>query len=502
MKEEISTSGEFVNEAGGARKVVARPDVLVVGAGPAGIGAAVSAARNGAKTMLVERYGFPGGAMTQAMVAPMFTFHDVNGRRIIGGIAQEYVERLKSMGASFGHVTDLTFDNASMTTFDPEAAKLAIIEMLQQAGVDMLFHTHFSDSVVGDGKIEALIMEGKSGRFAIAPRYVVDCTADADIAARAGAKFFKGRPGDGAMQPATLYFRIGGVDDAKLRAWMKANRELLKDSPTAAEIDSQKCIALLGLKDLICEAERSGEIDSQAAPRVLMYGLPRRGEFSVNTTRLQNVDGTDCFSLTRAEIALRKQVVQVFGFLRKNIGGLENSYIIDTGAQVGVRETRHIEGDYVLTEQDILKSRAFADGICCGAFAIDIHPPEGKAQIFTGSGRSVYEIPYRALLPKGLGNLIVAGRSISATHAAFGSVRVMATCMACGQGAGTAAALLCESGGNSRGVDIAELRRRLVRDGQYLLNAGIKDEVDESLKLVRQNGCGDRAAHYNPFANM
>ncbi len=479
--------------------VIAAPEVLVVGAGPAGLGAAIAAARGGAETMIVERYGFPGGALTQAMVAPMFTFHDIEGRQVIKGIAQEYVERLKAAGASFGHVTDLTFDNASMTTFDPEAAKLVIIQMLEEAGVKMLFHTNFSSSVVESGKVKAVILDGKSGRQAVLPKYVIDCTADADVAARSGAEFVKGRAEDGAMQPVSLYFRIGGADDAKLRGWMKANRGLLKDSPSDEEINAQKCIALLGLKEEIMRASAVGALDSQVAPRLLMYGLPRKGEFAVNTTRLQDIDGTDTADLTRAEIALRKQVVQVFDFIRTNVGGFEESYIIDSGAQVGVRETRHIEGDYRLTERDVLDSKAFDDGICCGTFAIDIHPPDGKAQIFTGSGKSVYEIPYRALLPKGLDNLIVAGRSISATHAAFGSVRVMATCMACGQGAGTAASLLSKNGGPTRSLDVSKLRARLLEDGQYLLNAGAAEDVDETLALKRQNSDGEKASHYNPF---
>ncbi len=489
----------FVTEKPYTIPIAATCDVLVVGGGPAGIGAAIASARNGAKTILIERYGFAGGALTQAMVMPMFTFHDIHGRQIIKGIAQDFIDRLKSINASLGHLTDLTFDNASMTTFDPELAKLVILQMLEEAGVEILLHTLFSDTIVEDGKITAVITDGKSGRQAIKAKYFIDCTADADVAARSNAPFTKGRNEDGAMQPVTLYFRIGGADDKALRKWMKENRELLKDSPSDAEIDAQKCIAFLGLKNLISEAVKNGKIDAQVAPRVLMYGLPRRGEFSVNTTRLQNIDGTNSADLTRAEIALRKQAIQVFNFIKENIGGFENSYIIDSGLQVGVRETRHIQGDYTLTQEDVLNSHSFKDGICCGTFAIDIHPPDGKAQIFTGSGKSVYEIPYRSLIPQGLDNLLVAGRSISATHAAFGSIRVMATCMACGQGAGTAASILTQSGKPTRSIDILELRKRLLNDGQYLLNENVEADIDESLKLLRKLSCGENASHYNPF---
>jgi hypothetical protein len=481
--------------------VIAEPDVLVVGAGPAGIVAAIASARMGAKTMLVEKYGFTGGNLTTAMVNPIFTFHDIQGKQVIKGIAGEIVRRMVAQGVSYGHVTDLTFDNASMTPFDPEGSKALLAEMLEEAGVDILFHSMVADTQKENGQIRSVIIENKSGRQAICPRYVIDCSGDADIVALSEIPFVKGRKEDGAMQPATLYFRIGGVDNAALRQWMKTNRHLLKDTPTNEEIDSQKAIALLGLNDLVKQAFDTGELDSEVAPRILMYELPN-GQFSVNTTRLQNVDGTNAKDLTKAEIRLRKQVLQVYAFLKKYIGGFSNSYIIDTGAQVGIRETRHIIGDYTLTADDILKGYSFEDGIACGTFAIDIHPPQGKEQIFTGSGKVVYEIPYRTLLPQGVDNLLVAGRCISATHTAFGSIRVMATCMAIGQGAGTAVAIMAQKGLTSREININHLRQALIEQGQYLLHVARKDEIDESLILKRANGSGERAGHYNPFLNQ
>lgn len=514
--------------------IVARPDICVVGSGPAGIGAAIAAARLGAKTLLIERYGFVGGNLTMAMVNPMFTFHDIHGRQVIRGIAGEFVQRLISGGASLGHLTDLTFDNASMTPFDPEGTKVLLFNMLEEAGVQILLHsllvgvqTEPDENVPtqngaegasegtlagatqgtteragnrGGSKITTLYIENKSGRQAICPHYVIDCSADADVVARAGAPFVKGRESDGTMQPATLYFRIGNVHDAKLRSWMKTNRHLLKDSPTDDEIDSQKAIAFLGMNDRIKAAKERGELDPEIAPRILMYQLPAEGQFSVNTTRLQNVDGTDILDLTRAEILLRKQVLQIHRFLKREVVGFENSHIIDTGLQAGIRETRHITGDYTLTETDVLNGAAFEDGICCGTFAIDIHPPKGEAQIFTGSGKAVYEIPYRCLLPQGLDNLLVAGRSISATHTAFGSARVMATAMAIGEGAGTAAALAYASGCTSRAVNIKLLRSQLIKQGQYLLNENIEPLDDKSLILKRDQSSGERAGHYNPFA--
>jgi hypothetical protein len=491
---------QYITEKQRETPVIATPEVLVAGAGPAGICAAIAAARTGAKTMIVERYGIVGGNLTTVMVNPLFTFHDIRGRQVIKGIAEETVQRMTARNASRGHVTDLTFDNASMTPFDPEGSRTVLFDMLEEAGVEILLHSLVVGTQVEDGFIRSILIENKSGRQAICPQYVIDCSGDADVAAFSGAPCTLGRKEDGAMQPATLYFRAGGVDIPALRRWMKENRHVLKDSPTCEEIDSQKAIALLGLNEQVEAAVKSGELDSEIAPRILMYELPN-SQFSVNTTRLQKIDGTSVYDLTRAEIALRKQALQVHTFLKKHIGGFAESHIIDTGIQAGIRETRHIQGDYMLTEDDILNGKSFDDGIACGTFAIDIHPPHGREQIFTGSGRTVYEIPYRALLPQGLNNLLVAGRCISASHAAFGSIRVMATCMSAGQGAGVAAGMLAKSKTTVREINVAELRAQLIRQGQYLLNAGLKEDIDESLILKRTDGSGAKAAHYNPFLN-
>lgn len=480
--------------------VIAEPEVLVIGGGPAGIGAAIAAARSGARTMLIERYGFVGGNLTIAMVNPMFTFHDINGKQVIRGVAGEVADRLVKLAASPGHVTDLTFDNPSMTPFDPEGMKLLLLDMLEEAGVELLLHSTFSDVLEENGRITAVFIESKSGRQAIRPKYVIDCSADADAIACAGAPFVKGRESDGAMQPVTLFYRIGGVDIPGLKAWMKENRHLLKDSPTDEEIDAQSALAFLGMKEIIKEAMEKGEYPKDAAPRILMYELPGEGQFAVNCTRLQGIDGTDVRDLTRAEIETRRQAWGVTGFLKKRVGGFENAYVLDTGVQVGVRETRHIIGDYTMTEQDVLNSRAFEDGIACGTFAIDIHPPEGEQQVFTGSGKAVYEIPYRSLLPQGLDNVWAAGRCISATHHAFGSVRVMATAIGIGQGAGTAAALAAAEGATNREVNVKQVRAMLLAQGQYLLGEETDDAENEALKLQRRGGSGSNASHHNPFA--
>lgn len=490
---------KFIIEEEKKIPVIAEPDVLVVGAGPAGIGAAIAAARNGADTLLVERYGFIGGNLTIAMVNPMFTFHDTNGRQVIKGIAGELVDRLVDMKLSEGHVTDLTFDNASMTPFDPEGMKILLLRMVKESGANLLLHTQLVGAVKKDRRVEALIIESKSGRQAILPKEVVDCSADADIVAKIGAPFILGRKEDGLMQPVTLFFRIGGINNDSMRVWMKKNRDLLKDSPDDKEIDGQDAIAFLGMKELIKQAMEKGEFPKDAAPRILFYQLPQKDQVAVNVTRLQGIDGTNVNDLTRAELETREQAWGVHQFLKNQVGGFEQSYVLDTGIQVGVRETRHIVGDYELTEEDVLKGASFPDGIACGTFAIDIHPPTGEQQVFSGSGKKVYEIPYRSLLPQEVNNLWVAGRCISATHAAFGSARVMATSMAIGQGAGTAAAYAVQHELTSREIDIKKIREILVTQGQYLLNEKIDEKINEKLILKRTGGSGDHASHYNPY---
>lgn len=490
---------KFIIEEKKEIPVIAEPDVLVVGAGPAGIGAAIAAARNGAKTLIVERYGFIGGNLTIAMVNPMFTFHDIHGTQVIKGIAGELVDRLIQLKQSDGHVTDLTFDNASMTPFDPEGMKILLLRMVKESGAQLLLHTQVVAATRENNKVTSVIIESKSGRQAIVPKYVIDCSADADIVAKIGAPFVLGRKGDGLMQPVTLFFRIGGINNDTMRKWMKMNRSLLKDSPKDEEIDGQDAIAFLGMNELIKSAVTKGEFPKDAAPRILFYQLPQKDQVAVNVTRLQGIDGTNVNDLTRAELETREQAWSVHLFLKKYVGGFEDSYILDTGVQVGIRETRHIVGDYELTEEDVLSGASFEDGIACGTFAIDIHPPKGEKQIFSGSGKKVYEIPYRCLLPKDLENLWVAGRCISATHAAFGSARVMATCMAIGQGAGTAVALANKEQLNSRDLSIQKIRKTLVEQGQYLLNENIVSTINEKLILKREGGSGEKASHFNPF---
>lgn len=447
--------------------ITEKTQVVVVGGGPAGIVAAIASARNGTETLLIERYGFLGGNATAALVNPIFVFHNLKGEQIIKGIAQEIVDRMVSIGGCLGHVKDICGDNPTMTPFDPEALKYVLLEMAMESNIKVILHSFFSNCIVEDREIQAIIVENKSGRQAIKGEIYIDATGDGDVAYRAGVPFEKGRKEDGFTQPMTLMFKIGGVNLDRVKYFMDTHRDLIQLTVTSEELYKAEAITFLGLEKMIEEARRTGEFPLPRA-RILFYSLPRKNEVIVNVTRIINVDGTDVKDLTRGELEGRKQARIVLNFLRKYVWGFESSYILETPTQVGVRETRRIIGEYILTEEDISTGRDFPDTIAKGCFAIDIHSPSDSGQVFTGSGKVTYNIPYRSLLPINIDNLIVNGRCISTTHEALASTRVMATCMAIGQAAGTAAALSILHKVKPKNLDISLLRKTLKSQGAVI----------------------------------
>ena len=440
-------------------------EVLVVGGGPAGIAAATAAARNGAETVLVERYGFLGGAATAALVGPFMTNYDAQGQRpVVGGLFRELVDRMIALGgavdpadarAGTAYASFIELGHDHVTPFDAEALKFAAMEMVIEAGVKHRLHTCFVDALIADDEVEGIVVADKGGLSVLEAALTIDATGDGDVAARAGADFTKGRESDGRMMPATLFFRLGNVDDAALSEWMREH-SLIHPGERLFE-----CI--------VREARQRGEFD---IPRehVNVYLEPRTGDYRVNTTRLHDIDGTDPADLSRAEAEGRRQVMKLMRFFREECPGFRDAVLLETGAQVGIRETRHITGDYVLTGRDVLSGARFPDAIARYAFPIDIHDPTGTRGVLQGLQGSApyYEIPYRCLTPAGVERLLVAGRQISATHEAAGSARVMPACYATGQAAGTAAALALRAGAAPREIDTEHLRAVLLSQGAIL----------------------------------
>ncbi|HET8631777.1 MAG TPA: FAD-dependent oxidoreductase [Thermomicrobiales bacterium] len=442
--------------------VVGAAEVLVVGAGPAGLAAAIAAARHGARTLLVERFGFLGGNLTAGLVGPCMTAYSLDGtRQLIRGVFEEFVRRMEAVGgalhpsgvaAGTAYCGFITYGHDKVTPFQPEAAKQVALDLCLEAGVGLLLHTFVADALVDEGAVTGVVVANKSGLGAVRAQLVVDCSADADVAARAGVPCHLGREEDGLTQPMTLFFRVAGVDDEAVRAYV------------ARHPDDYRPFA-----GLVAAARAAGEF---TIPRqgVGLYRTLEPGVWRINTTRIQRVDGTSAADLTRAEVEGRRQVRELLRFFRNWLPGFERCTLLDTAATIGVRETRRIAGEYTLTLDDLATGRAFPDAIALAGYPVDLHSPTGDGGGADGSHPTAdaYQIPYRCLVPLGVDNLLVAGRSISATHEALAATRVMPPCFALGEAAGTAAALALEHRTTPRRLDAALLRRALARQGAYL----------------------------------
>ncbi|MCX6375647.1 MAG: FAD-dependent oxidoreductase [Armatimonadetes bacterium] len=409
-------------------------EVLVAGGGPGGLAAAVAAARNGADTLLVERYGFLGGMATAGLVNPYMTYW-AGEEQIIHGVHQEIIDRLTELGA---------YGKGSRTAFDPEAFKYVADRMCEDAGVRVLLHSFVTDVVVSKSEIAQVEIAGKSGKRTLDAKVVVDATGDADVAFLAGAQCEKGRSSDGLMQPMTLNFRVCNVDVDRM-------------PPRGDEFNA-----------LFERAKSEGRLH---CPResVLLFLTTRAGEIHFNQTRITQADGTSSEDLTRAEIEGRRQAWEFVEFLRRDVPGFEKAEMLVSGPQVGIRESRRVIGEYVLTEEDVLGARKFPDVIARGSYSIDIHSPTGAGTVIKRlqPGES-YDIPYRCLVPLGIENLLIAGRPISATHEAHSSLRIMPICFAIGQAAGTAAALCVKKRTTPRKLDVPLLQKTLRTQGANL----------------------------------
>ncbi|MBV9440528.1 MAG: FAD-dependent oxidoreductase [Candidatus Eremiobacteraeota bacterium] len=438
-------------------------DVLVVGGGNAGCAAAIAAARHGARVLLVERYGFLGGTATAAMVGPWMTFHSGEGR-IVGGIAQEIVDRLVALGGSPGHVRDASDYVATITPFDPELHKALLFDLMRENRVELLLHALFVETLSDAGRVAGARFATVGGVREVRARQTIDATADAYVAASAGVATQQGDE-RGRVQPASLMFRLSHVDRDALAQYLRSRPEQMRSSLKAHERRAEALTAVAGLYELWDAARARGEVD---VPRELVsfFATPYEDEVTVNMTRVVGVDPLDADDLTRAEVEARRQVMQLLAFFRGNVPGFANARIAATATQIGIRESRRIDGEYTLTAQDVLEARTFDDAVARSAYPIDIHNPAGSG---TTTRRlapgTAYEIPYRCLVPRGVDDLLVAGRCISTTHEALASTRLTPTVMTLGQAAGTAAALCVRSRVTPRALDPLVLREHLVRDG-------------------------------------
>lgn len=419
-------------------------DAVVVGGGPAGLAAGITAARQGLRTLLVEQFNCLGGMMTSGLHQKVAVFHGSGGvNDIVGGLPREIADRA---------VNDWNADYRPPGLYvEFEGIKCLLDEMAEESGLELLYYSQVSDALVEDGCVTGVLMNNKSGRMAARGKVVIDCTGDADVAFRAGCRVMHGRPEDGRMQPVTLMYRVGGVDRSKVSDYLRTDSLLEEFCKRAVESGLMR--------------------PWQSRIMGFWWNSARPDQINVNFTHM-HLDGTSVFDLTKAAIEGRKQVQEAVRAMRELISGFENSYLIDTAPSIGVRETRRIYGEYVLTAEDIIKETIFEDSIGLGSAFIDIHNVEGpgmdKRSGYTLPEGHYYSIPYRTLVPESVDNLLVAGRCHSATHEAAGSTRWMTQCMVMGQAAGTAAAICVGESIRPRQVDVGELRRRLLEQGAVL----------------------------------
>lgn len=437
-------------------------DVLILGGGTSGVGAAVAASRSGANTLLVERYGFLGGVANVGLC--LHTFHSSNGERVVAGLPWEMIQRMKALGGSTGPVW---IENAHMKTTTPidvEVMKYVTQEMVLESGGKLLYHTLPLEVVMEDNRIAGVVLLTKDGKMLVRAKVVIDCTGDGDIATWSGVPYEKGRDSDKKMQRMSLVFKMGNVDVPRMF------NEIGKGGAWAPLPDGGESYPVWWSATL----ERYADIAMQEG---LFLGTDEfwgntvhKGETNINASRLQGLDGTNSFDLTVGEVEGKRQVFKLAEVLRKYVPGFEGSYIQATAPFIGVRETRRMEGEYQLTASDCVSGRKFEDGIAKVGYPIDIHDPSSGKTLFTpiGGEDGSYDIPYRCLLPKNVEGLLLAGRCISTTHEAMASTRTMITGMMVGEAAGTAAALAIRNGTSVRAVDANELREQLRKRGAHL----------------------------------
>ena len=442
-----------IDEPSRRTPVLGEFDVVVVGGGPAGLMAATAAARTGRSVVLLERYGFLGGAGTAGGLSTFCGLHArVHGedRRVVHGLADDLYEHLALLdGLAPAHLT--IKDGILAQAYDISAYKLAADRLVTGSGARIVFHAFAVGVVKGDDTtIDAVLVESKSGRHAVRGRVFVDASGDGDVAAWAGAPFEKS-PGLQGMLYPSLMFRINGVDviAAGDKPWRTAER-------------------------LMDEAEAAGK---HHFPRKRPIVRPQRNplEWRANLTQLSNpdgsaVDGTDVLQVTHGELQGREQVFEAFSFIKQKVPGFSDAYVVDIAPQIGIRETRRIVGDYQLTEDDVLDCADFEDTIGVNGWPVEAHVA-GSVEFRWQRGedpRGFNQLPYRMLLPGGVDNLFVVGRCASMTHEGQSSARVSGPCFVMGETAGTAADMMLAGGGTTRTVDVPTLQARLERNGVFL----------------------------------
>ncbi len=409
-------------------------DLLVVGGGLTGSAAALAAARNGQQVLLVERINALGGAPSTMTVNPFMPYTtrmpDTGETKVLSrGIFEELVNELRA--------NDAMLYNA----FNPEWLKIILNRKMEEAGVHLLFNHQFVDAEREENRVTAVLVAGKDGILRLKAKQFIDCTGDADLAFLAGFPCRLGRPEDGLCQPMTLNFLVGNIDpvafDTKGSNYVERWAEEKKRRPIRNPMDG-----------------------------IMLFHTTIPSILRLNATRVVKKNPVDPWELTEADIEAREQIAELLQFMRERVPGCENAQLVFSAPVTGVRESRMIDGEHILTAEELIACTRFEDRIACGNYDIDIHNPEGSgtSHRFFPAGE-YYTIPYRSLIPKGADNLLVAGRCISCTHEAQASIRIMPIVCTLGEAAGTAAAVALESGVSVRDIDVPLLQDKLRKAG-------------------------------------
>ncbi len=432
-------------------------DVLVIGGGVSGISAAICAAREGVKVILAEANGCLGGTATSGLVGPFMTCSDAKGeKQIIKGIYKEFVDSMESLNgaiqpmkceAGTSYSGYYTKGHKNCGPFSAETLKLVAEEKCISSRVNILYTLTLIHIIKNGNKIEKAVFASKSKIYTIKAKRYIDCTGDANAAYLAGAEF--NMESADKLQATSLFFEIDGIDKSEYDKYCSSKKDVKGDDH---------------FDKVIAEERALGRYCSER-PRLGTYESCD-GSWRVNGTRICNIDGTDAEDVTRAIIAGRRQMMDIVDMLKRRIPGCENVYLKSSASMLGVRESRRIVGEYVLSAEDLANGKVFDDAIVKCSNSIDYHSNTNGS--YVESSTDCYTIPYRSLLPKEIDNLIVAGRCVSADKLALSAIRVMPPCFAMGQAAGTAAAISVKDSCGLKTVDINKLKETLKENGVYL----------------------------------
>ncbi|MEM0124559.1 MAG: FAD-dependent oxidoreductase [Candidatus Micrarchaeaceae archaeon] len=434
-------------------------DLVVVGGGPAGVGAALSGAKNNLKTAIVERSSMLGGNWTNGYVLSILGVYTYDGsERIVGGIVDEIVDGLKQLGGTKGK-------SGNFIPFRPDEMKLNLSHLVDKYKITTYFNSLVVGADVSRNRIESIKLSGKDGTTSIKGKFFVDSSGDADLTYYATANAVEGKEGEGWHQEATLPFRIGNVDEDEIIEFSKSQPDLI-----SVTLDRGRLVRFRIMPPLVEKAKKEHSLYLPDANAEFLFNTSKKGEFVCNATHTKITDFKSGREIANYMNDLRHQVASSVKFLVDNVKGFENAYLIDSAPMIGMRETRRAVGEYVLKKKDVIGNARFDDAIARCGHPLEIHDPN-KGVIYVhlnGGDSSWYHIPYRSIVQKGVDNAFVVGRCLSAEFEAQASARVTGTALAMGHAAGAAAALAMRDNRPVKDIDIKELQARLREQGAII----------------------------------